>query len=203
MLKFLIVALLVNLISYYLQGAHSSEAEEKYNLKVTLKATNPPPSNFKVLPVDIEEIISSFCDAQSLLRLLLVNKHWKNLLAKETLWEISAKKLLEAPVLPSKDAYPSLKDFVKRCFSFDFYDLGSYEFNPHIHPIHISDDGSTVVIHNGPWSRFDAVILTLKEGKIISHILKDCRAEAVSSDGSVVVGALEVGHLNALCGANI
>lgn len=196
MLKFLIVALLVNFIPYYLQGAHSSEAEEKYNLKATLKTTNSPSSNFKALPGDVEEIVSSFCDAQSLLRLLLVNKHWENLLAKETLWEISAKKLLESPVLPSKDAYPSLKDFVKRCFSFDFYDLGSYEFNPHIHPIHISDDGSTVVIHNGPWSRFDAVILTLKEGKIISHILKDCRAEAVSSDGSVVVGALGVGHLN-------
>ena len=51
-------------------------------------------------------------------------------------------------------------------FSFDFCDLGSYEFNAHIHPIHISDDGSTVVIHKGPWSRSDAVILTLKEEKL-------------------------------------
>ena len=100
------LVVLVDLIPYYQQGAHSSEAEEKYNLKATLKTTNSPSSNFKVLPVDIEEIVSLFCDAQSLLHLLSVNKHWKNLLAKETLGKFQLK------------TFRSPSFAIKRCLSF-------------------------------------------------------------------------------------
>lgn len=133
-------------------------------------------------PADMERQIVLFLDGESLFLLSKVNKYCRNLLLDDELWKFAACKELGVKKLP--EDYKNSRTFLVGCYTYTFQKV-RLTISSWTSPL-LSDDGTTIVLPY--WERLQSPQTIIRKPKKPDTLLKDCYANVISPDGSVIAG---------------